>query len=292
MTRGKLPVFVLVVGLLTVAGLLGLLTVPNAAAIDWCTPLGLSMSPSVGYAGDTDPVSITLTNGVNTALQVSEIDVTFGWSSTTWNWGSMSLAAYGSATNAYSVTLPSTTGDYVTTIVVHGQAAGDWLAATCTFSRTFSVQTLPPAPTVIATGNPTTGPAPLSVSFSATVSQGLAPFSYAWTFGDGSSDSGAYVTHTYQSPNTYTAQVVVTDSRGRSASSSVTVTVSQASGSGGGNGGGSNVGPQSTDWTPILAAVGILVIAAVGVAGLLIARGRRRRAAPPQQPYQPPMPPP
>src|SRR5699024_6547324 len=38
---------------------------------------------------------------------------------------------------------------------------------------------------------------------------GGSPDSYSWDFGDGNSDSGAVVNHTYLSPGTYTATLTV-----------------------------------------------------------------------------------
>ncbi|MDL5054125.1 Calx-beta domain-containing protein [Oscillatoria laete-virens NRMC-F 0139] len=56
------------------------------------------------------------------------------------------------------------------------------------------------------------------------------PLTYTWTFGDGSSASGAVVTHSYVVPNTYTATVTVSDSLG-TAIGSVTITINSGGGS-------------------------------------------------------------
>jgi glucose/arabinose dehydrogenase/PKD repeat protein len=73
-------------------------------------------------------------------------------------------------------------------------------------------------PTASFTANPTFGPAPLNVSFNASASSdvdGDVPLTYEWTFGDGAtqSTSSATTSHTYAA-GTYTAQLVVRDSRG------------------------------------------------------------------------------
>ncbi|MCI4345133.1 MAG: PKD domain-containing protein [Thermoplasmata archaeon] len=58
-----------------------------------------------------------------------------------------------------------------------------------------------------------TGVAPLTVHLSANASQGIAPYTYSWSFGDGSANaSGANVTHTFGSSGGFTVTVSATDS--------------------------------------------------------------------------------
>ncbi len=49
--------------------------------------------------------------------------------------------------------------------------------------------------------------------------------SFAWSFGDGASGSGAAPTHAYLTPGTYTVNLTVTDTHGQSASASTSATV-------------------------------------------------------------------
>ena len=49
--------------------------------------------------------------------------------------------------------------------------------------------------------------------------------SYEWDFGDGSTDSGATVSHSYEDLGPYTAALTVTDNEGRTATTSVQVTI-------------------------------------------------------------------
>ncbi len=249
------------------------------SGIHWCSGLSTFVTPNQGYTSEATNVGIRLTNGGSDSLDVSEILVRFGWSAQTWNWGTMSLGPGASATNTYSMTMASSAGDYTLNIDVRGRATGDFVTETCSFSGTFRVNALPPPPTVLAAANPTTGSTPLTVSFSATVSQGLGPFTYVWTFGDGGTGSGQSVSHTYSQPGTYTVEVIVTDSRSRSASDTVTVTVQSAIS-----------GALGTD-LGLLLVIALVVVAAI-VAVALAMRARRRRA-PPQFPAQPlpPMPP-
>ena len=53
-----------------------------------------------------------------------------------------------------------------------------------------------------------------TVSFSGTASGSSSPYSYLWAFGDGSSGSGALVSHTYSSPGVYTIVLTTTSTNG------------------------------------------------------------------------------
>lgn len=81
------------------------------------------------------------------------------------------------------------------------------------------------------TVSPTSGPAPLTVSFMGTASGGSPPYSYRLSFGDGGSAVGPNATHVYSSAGTYTATFTVSDSAGHSASATSTITVSNGSSS-------------------------------------------------------------
>jgi PKD repeat protein len=82
-------------------------------------------------------------------------------------------------------------------------------------------------PTAALTATPTSGFAPLTVVFSAASSSDAdgSIVSYAWNFGDGSSQaSGTTVQHLYGAPGAYTATLTVTDNAGLTDSKSVTIT--------------------------------------------------------------------
>jgi uncharacterized repeat protein (TIGR02543 family) len=90
------------------------------------------------------------------------------------------------------------------------------------------------APTVTASGSPTSGTSPLAVNFTTTGADvdGDA-LTYAWTFGDGSTSSpqaAGTASHTYTAVGTYTATVTVSDGKGGSASANVAITVTAAGG--------------------------------------------------------------
>src|SRR5260370_20748470 len=80
---------------------------------------------------------------------------------------------------------------------------------------------------------PTTGNAPLRVSFTGSATGGTAPYSYSWNFGDASAASTLQSpSHTYNSACTCTATLTVTDSSApvKTATSTVTITVNAVGG--------------------------------------------------------------
>jgi len=83
------------------------------------------------------------------------------------------------------------------------------------------------SPVASASASPTSGTAPLAVSFSSAGSSDPdgTIVSYQWNFADGSISSSANPAHTYSVGGTYTATLVVTDDDGLSSSKTVTVTV-------------------------------------------------------------------
>jgi PKD repeat protein len=98
---------------------------------------------------------------------------------------------------------------------------------------------LPPASTPVASFivSPTPVNSNVPTIFDATAScgaplvsgrcTGSSPItSFAWSFGDGSSDSGSVVTHTFTGANTYTVTLTVTNNGGGSTSTSQSVAVS------------------------------------------------------------------
>ncbi len=95
-------------------------------------------------------------------------------------------------------------------------------------SSTARVQITASAPASLSasvTAQPTSGTAPLKVSFTGSASGGVAPYNYSWSFGDGSTGSGTSVTHTYASVGNYSATLTVTDSSGTKATKSTPISV-------------------------------------------------------------------
>ena len=82
-------------------------------------------------------------------------------------------------------------------------------------------------PVARATAAPTTGIAPLAVTFDGGSSNDPdgSIASYAWTFGDGGSATGRTTSHTYQGAGTYSATLTVTDNQGAINSTTLAIVV-------------------------------------------------------------------
>lgn len=82
-------------------------------------------------------------------------------------------------------------------------------------------------PIANASATPTSGPAPLAVTFTGAGSDADGTIaSYAWAFGDGGTSSVQSPAHTYASAGTFTAQLTVTDNAGATGMSTVVITAS------------------------------------------------------------------
>lgn len=138
-------------------------------------------------------------------------DWTFG--NGAWGRGITASQAY-SAAGTYAVTLTVTDDAGKTGVISKSVPVGGAGSLTARFSS---------SPT-----NPTTDD---RIEFNATASSGVNRItSYAWTFGDGATGSGAVVDHRYTRVGTYSVTLTVTDDRGLTASVTQAVTVSDTVG--------------------------------------------------------------
>jgi PKD repeat protein len=85
-----------------------------------------------------------------------------------------------------------------------------------------------PLPTAVMSATPSSGTAPLTVTFDGSASTDLGGFitSWAWNFGDGSTGTGVSTTHVYGTPGTYTATLTVTDNGNATGTASKSILVS------------------------------------------------------------------
>ena len=82
-------------------------------------------------------------------------------------------------------------------------------------------------PTGVMTATPSSGTAPLTVSFDGSLSadpDGTVS-SWEWSFGDGTSGTGPAITHLYSTPGTFTASLTVTDDGGASSTTTGSIVV-------------------------------------------------------------------
>jgi len=86
------------------------------------------------------------------------------------------------------------------------------------------IAALPPPPPVASfTATPTSGAAPLTVSFTDTSSG--SPSYWFWTFGDGGTSTSESPSYTYQNPGTWTASLIASNAGGASSPFTQTISV-------------------------------------------------------------------
>ncbi len=94
------------------------------------------------------------------------------------------------------------------------------------FSETISVVPSEVAPVAVIVTTTLTGEAPFTLNFDGSSSTGSISI-YSWTFGDGDIANGAFVSHLYQLPGTYTATLSVDTGTGLSHQTSVSITITE-----------------------------------------------------------------
>jgi PKD repeat protein len=161
-----------------------------------------SASTSIGEVG----VPVTFTGVVSDGLSPN---------SAKWSFGDSATGPGLSLTHTYAHA-----GVYVANFT-----ATDFLGRITTTSLTILVNAAPTASFALAPASPVAGTA---VGFIPTISGGTAPFTYAWSFGDGSTSTAVAPSHTYSGSGSFTVNLTVTDALGVSAHSTLTASVSSA----------------------------------------------------------------
>ncbi len=155
-------------------------------------------------------------------------------------------------------------------------ASGEWNTLDHTKSQTVVVLVTnfqsPGLPfTVVLSADSTNGTVPFIVTFTATPSGGMPPYSFYWDFGDGGASGLQNPSHTYEAAGTYTVVLSVRDGEGRT----VTKTIAIKATSPGTTVSGAGIPP----WVLYVAVASVAAVAGVGV--LLRRRGKIRQLPPP-----------
>jgi len=133
-----------------------------------------------------------------------------------WSYGDGASGSGAAPTHVYAAT-----GTYTVTLVVTDSRG----AASNPSTTTATIGSTPNQPPVARPGGPYAGVAGSTVQFDGSASSdpdGNTPLTYAWTFGDGASGTGATPAHSYAAAGTYSVTLVVTDSRGASSAPGTT----------------------------------------------------------------------
>lgn len=137
---------------------------------------------------------------------------------TSWNFGDGETAAEVAPAHTFN-----TAGSYGATVTVH-DASGATASATVLIQVGGGTN-----PVVAVSANPTSGAAPLLVTFTTNAAGGNGALTYAWTFGDGATATVANPTHTFTANGSWVSKVTVKDANNNTATANVTIVVNNAS---------------------------------------------------------------
>jgi PKD repeat protein/DNA-binding MarR family transcriptional regulator len=214
----------------------------------------VTATPSTGSAPLLVRLSATVSGGIPTAY-----DWAFGDGSY-WN---SSQAGAESPLHRYA-----TPGAYNVSVLV--------IEPSCEVTGGVTLVATPSPLTIALSATPTSGVAPLTVEFVATVAGGSGTYaSVFWSFGDGGVGAGVAVNYTYVRTGTYTVSVNVTDSEGHWATAHETIGVQDGSTAPSAGFGGAD------DLVLTVAAGAALAFLAVGLAWRIAVRARERAGTTP-----------
>lgn len=182
----------------------------NAPVVNTPPIAAITTSASSGTA----PVTITF-NGSGSTAGSSAI------ASYSWSFGDGSTASGATASHSFT-----TAGTFTTTLTVTDSKG---LTSSASTAITVAAPVILTPPTAVVATSTAAGPAPLTVNLDGSGSKaasGSTISSYAWSFGDGASASGATTSHSFTSAGTYTATLTVTDNKGLTSSASTPIVVS------------------------------------------------------------------
>lgn len=218
---------VMVVGMLAFSALV----VIDEASAEWIPYAEVSMSPRTAYTDYPAEFVFEVTNTKSETIQISDFDVHFEWQAEGFVYdlldGSLGISSGSSEEFQLNIIVPEIEPQiYTATIFIYGQAIGDWYPSTGTWVKSLSLVNVPEL-TVGINANPTTGIEPVYVDFASYVTGGIQPYTYKWTFGDGTTSKLANPVHQYTCDGAYTAVLVVKDESGQIASDSIEIIITE-----------------------------------------------------------------
>ena len=204
------------------------LTVTTSAGLSSSATVTITASQSATTPPPSTPPTAVISS--STAAGPAPLTVSFDGSgssatnatisSSSWDFGDGTSATGTSASHTYT-----SAGTFSATLTVT-DSNGLTGSASTPVVVTAPISTNKP-PTAAISANPLSGTVPLTVSFNGSGSSDSDGWitSYVWNFGDGSSATGANVTHTYLTEASFTATLEVTDNQGAKGATGVTITV-------------------------------------------------------------------
>src|SRR5207245_619821 len=120
--------------------------------------------------------------------------------------------SFGDGLNGAGATVSHAYSEAGTFTVILTVKEGGIPQQTATSQQSVTITSPPPTLTASFTYNPSSPQVGQQITFTAFASGGTAPYTYSWIFGDGSTGTGATVTHSYSSAGTFTVILKVTDS--------------------------------------------------------------------------------
>lgn len=176
---------------------------------------------TIHFGGEKCPPSTCTASG-NPTSGPSPLTVQFNGTPTggcpdytyAWNFGDDGTSSEQNPSHTYE-----TMGDYFATLTVTDSKGN-------TSQNSVSIAVGCPRITITASGNPTSGEAPLTVNFMGSAGGGCPAITYAWDFGDGSTSTEQNPSHTYQAVGNYTATLTATDSKKGTSQKTVSITAS------------------------------------------------------------------
>src|SRR5207249_338837 len=177
------------------------LTSNDASATPMTEFFGTSPPPALSASFTYSPSSPQIGQTVSFTGSASGGTQPYSYS---WSFGDGSTGTGSSVTHTYS-----SAGSFTTALTVKDSSSPQ---QTATSQMTVAVTSPPPPISASFTLSPSSPSAGQPVSFTASASGGTPPYSYTWSYGDGSNGTGLQSTHAYIRDGTYQVTLTVADS--------------------------------------------------------------------------------